>query len=235
MAAEKHGRRLGPFIHDVVYGGNDGIITTFAIVAGTVGADMPVYIIVILGIANLIGDGISMAAGSYLSLKSELDQYERISAEEDREIEDHPEIEREEVKEAFAAKGIAGKDLADLTRILTGNRRLWVETMMHHEHGLVRESSANPRAHAFATFVAFVIFGAVPLLPYVFLAETGSRFLIAALSAFGSLSLLGITRSYVTRQRLLTGTLEVLLVGAAGAGAAYAIGALLKGFTGFAL
>ena len=86
MKGELHGSTLGPFIQDVIYGGNDGIVTTFAVVAGTVGAGMPHYIVIILGIANLLADGTSMATGAFLSLKSERDQYHRIRKEELEEI-----------------------------------------------------------------------------------------------------------------------------------------------------
>src|SRR3990167_3871916 len=84
QANESHGSKLGPYIQDIVYGGNDGIVTTFALVAGTVGADLPHYVVIILGLANLFADGISMATGAFLSIKSERDQYRRLHKEETR-------------------------------------------------------------------------------------------------------------------------------------------------------
>src|SRR3989338_8244680 len=83
---EIHGHKLGPYIQDIVYGGHDGIITTFAVVAGTAGADLPHYIVIILGLANLFADAVSMGAGAFLSLKSELDHYFRLQKEELQEI-----------------------------------------------------------------------------------------------------------------------------------------------------
>lgn len=225
---ERHGNRLGPFIHDIVYGGNDGIVTTFAVVAGTVGADLPAYIIIILGLANLLGDGISMAAGAYLSLKSELDQYERLSREERQEIRDHPELEREEVREAYAAKGLSGTALDAMVRHTTENEELWVETMMREEHGLLRESSARPMLHGFMTFCSFAVFGSIPLLPYIFGNGGTYRFPVAIVSTFTALAVLGFTRSFVTQQRRLRGTLEILAIGAVSTGAAYVVGVLLR-------
>ena len=234
-AEELHGHRLGPFIRDIVYGGNDGIVTTFAVVAGTVGADMPRYVIIILGLANLLGDGISMAAGAYLSIKSELDQFERLRNEEEQEIEKHPEIEREEVREAYAAKGLTGADLDHVVTLLTSNRALWIETMMKEEHGLVRESTERPLAHAIFTFCSFVFFGSIPLIPYVYSGGLQYRFRIAIISTATALALLGFARSFITRQRLLRGPLEILMVGLVSTGAAYFVGILLKGFVGTAL
>ncbi len=226
---EPHSRQLGPIIQDIVYGGNDGIITTFAVVAGTVGAGLPPYIIIILGLANLVGDGISMAAGAYLSLKSAHDQYVRTRAEEEEEIDQYPEHERQEVAEAFEKQGIKGEDLKSLTRILTSNRDVWVETMMREEHGLMRETSSQPMLHGVVTFCAFAVFGSIPLLPYFFGFGGAHQFAIALGSVFIALTLLGITRSVVTRRRLVGGALEILIVGFVSTGVAYAIGVFLRG------
>ncbi|TSC79217.1 MAG: hypothetical protein G01um101425_717 [Candidatus Peregrinibacteria bacterium Gr01-1014_25] len=226
--ADIHGHRLGPFIHDIVYGGNDGIVTTFAVVAGTVGADLPHGIIIILGLANLLADGTSMATGAYLSLKSELDQYERLRKEELEEIVAMPDMEREEIREIYRGKGFTGAELERVTEVITSNRDVWADTMMLEEHGLAREASAKPALHGFMTFASFVVFGAVPLVPYVIGLARENRFTVAAWSTAIALLFLGFTRSYVTRERLLRGPIEVLGVGAAGAAVAYAVGVFLK-------
>lgn len=229
LEEERHGNRLGPFIHDIVYGGNDGIVTTFAVVAGTVGADLPHYVVVILGLANLFADGISMATGSYLSGKSEMDQYERLQKEEMNEIAEIPEIEREEIRDAYRKKGFTGPALESVVQVITGNPETWVETMMLEEHGLTRGDPTAPRKHALVTFSAFQVFGAVPLLPFIFGAPVDLRFYVAIFSTFAALLLLGLTRSIVTKERLLKGPLEVVGVGALGAVVAYGIGVLLRG------
>lgn len=229
QAEESHGHRLGPYIHDIVYGGNDGIVTTFAVVAGTVGADLPHSIIVILGMANLLADGLSMATGAYLSGKSEMDQYERVRKEELREIAQHPAMERAEVREAYAAKGFAGEDLDRVVAVLTTNEDVWADTMMVEEHGLTREAAGRPLMHGVMTFLSFAFFGAIPLLPYLFGIDPGRRFAIAIASTLAALFLLGLSRSIVTRERLLRGPVEIVTVGALGAVVAYGIGWLLRG------
>lgn len=230
-----HGSKIGEFIHDIVYGGNDGIVTTFAVVAGTTGADLPRYVIIILGLANLLADGSSMATGAYLSLKAERDQYLRLRREENQEIENDPEVEREEVREHFAAKGVQGKSLSSLVDIVTGNRELWLDVMMHTEHGVTADTGSRPILHGFMTFVAFQIFGAIPLIPYIFPVEPDWRFRIAIGSTAIALLLLGLTRSIVTREKLIRGPLEILSIGALGAVVAYGVGVLLKDTVGFAL
>ncbi len=234
LASEFHGHKLGPYIHNIVYGGNDGIVTTFAVVAGTVGAGLPGYIVVILGLANLFADGVSMATGAYLSLKSEADQYKRLRKEELKEIDDHPAMEREEVRSYFKAKGFTGADLEKVVEVITSDKNIWANTMMIEEHGLAETASDKPVMHGFATFVAFILFGAIPLLPYILPTANGS-FAIAASSSAVSMLFLGILRSYVTRERLLRGALEVVGVGIITAAIAYGVGLALKGMVGTGL
>jgi VIT1/CCC1 family predicted Fe2+/Mn2+ transporter len=228
--AEVHGSRLGPVIHDIVYGAHDGIVTTFAVVAGTVGADLPVGVIVILGLANLFADGLSMGAGSYLSITSERDQYRRIRNEELEEIREIPDIETEEIREFYEKKGFKGEDLERVVRVITSDKDVWADTMMHEEHGLMGEEAARPFFHAAATFIGFLVFGSIPILPYLFGFGGTHRFLIAVISTFFALLFVGITRSNVTRQRLVRGVLEILAVGGTTAVVAYGVGVILKGF-----
>lgn len=232
--SDLHGHRLGPYIHNIVYGGNDGIVTTFAVVAGTVGAGLPSYVVIILGIANLFADGVSMAAGAYLSLKSERDQYERLRKEEFQEIQDDPDMEKEEVREFFRIKGFMGEDLERATAVITSNPHVWVDMMMSEEHGLTKEASSKPFMHGFVTFIAFVVFGSIPVAPYLFSISQDS-FGIAAFSTCTAMLFLGILRSVVTRERLLKGTLEVVGVGLITAAIAYGVGVLLQGLSAKAL
>lgn len=232
---EAHGHRLGPFIHDVVYGGNDGIVTTFAVVAGAVGADLPSGVIVILGLANLLADGTSMGTGAYLSLRSERDQYKRIRREELQEIDEKPAEETQEIRDAFQYRGFTGEDLHRAVRVITSRKDVWADTMMWVEHQMAPEMFAKPLVHGIITFVSFVIFGSIPLLPYLFGMDPENRFTIAVISTGIALIILGLTRSIVTRERLFRGPLEILSVGAIGAIVAYIIGVALKGIVGIAL
>ena len=234
-AEELHGHRLGNVIQDIVYGGNDGIVTTFAVVAGTMGAGLPRYIVIILGLANLLADGISMATGAYLSLRSERDQFKRIRREELEEIDDHPDLEREEIREFFSKKGFSGEDLERVTAVITKDKTVWADTMMHAEHGLTTESTDRPVLHALMTFLSFQLFGVIPLLPYLFSIPPDMRFTVAVISTGAALLLLGFTKSWVTKENLLRGPIEIVSVGAAGAFVAYGIGVLLKSTVGVAL
>ncbi|OGJ58750.1 hypothetical protein A2635_02615 [Candidatus Peribacteria bacterium RIFCSPHIGHO2_01_FULL_51_9] len=235
QAKEYHGHQFGSFIHDVVYGGNDGIVTTFAVVAGSMGADLPNLVVIILGLANLFADGTSMGTGAYLSLRSERDQYERIRKEELEEINEHPEIEREEVRDAYEKKGFHGEDLERVVHVLTANQSVWVDTMMCEEHQMLPETFESPFKHGVATFASFVFFGSIPLIPYLFSVPEYLQFPVAIVSTFLALLFLGLLRSFITRERLFRGPVEIIFVGALGALVAYGIGFVLHWYMGISL
>ena len=231
-ASEIHGSALGPWIHDIVYGAHDGIVTTFAVVAGTAGAGLSWGVVIVIGVANLLADAVSMGAGSFLSIRSERDQYHRLLKEELEEIEKDPDIEREEVREFYAAKGFAGADLDRVVAVITGDKKVWAATMMHEEHGMVEESGNGALLHGFATFLGFVAFGCVPLLPYFAFREGANNFSLAIIGTAAALILLGVTRSFVTRERMYRGVIEIFLIGAVTASIAYGVGVALKSFAG---
>ena len=234
LDSDIHGHSLGPYIQDIVYGGNDGIITTFAIVAGTVGADMPHYVIIILGLANLLADGFSMGTGNYLALKSERDQYQRLLKEEKKEIRDDPDMERAEIKHFLEEKGLKGEPLKCAVNAITSNKKAWIDMMMTEEHSMTDDKNEKHAMHGFMSFIAFVIFGSIPLFPYIFGIEMELRFPVAIFSTFIALILLGFTRSYITKERLFRGPIEILTVGILGSLAAYSIGVALKSIVGIA-
>src|SRR3989338_5447696 len=111
---EKHVQGLGTYIKDIVYGANDGIITTFAVVAGSLGADLSVKVILILGISNLLADGFSMAASNFLGKHSENSLFKKEQEREKKEVEEVPDKEREEIKEVFLNHKFNEQDSSEL-------------------------------------------------------------------------------------------------------------------------
>ncbi|MDD5026047.1 MAG: VIT1/CCC1 transporter family protein [Candidatus Peribacteraceae bacterium] len=232
LATDVHGTKLREFIGSIVLGGNDGIVTTFAVVAGTVGAQLPGSVIIILGLANLLADGVSMGAGTYLSVKSDRDKFRKLRKEELAEIEEEPDMEREEIRHAFQAKGFSGETLERIVATITADKNLWVETMLAEEHGVHEEAADYPLQTAFFTFLSFALFGSIPLLPYFFRFADASRFPSAIGATFAALIVLGTTRSFITKERWFKGPLEIVSIGAVCAAIAFGVGALLRGFVG---
>lgn len=155
------------YLRDFVYGGIDGAVTTFAVVAGTIGASLATRIVLILGAANLIADGFSMAASNFLGTRAERDDYDRITLIEAKHIDLNPEGEHEEIRQIYAAKGFQGADLESIVVIVTADRKRWIQTMLTEEYGLPREVRSEWTA-ALSTLAAFVLCGSVPLVPFVF-------------------------------------------------------------------
>ncbi len=129
IRARLEGGRRSNYLRDWIYGGIDGAVTTFAIVAGVAGADLAVTVVLVLGFANLLADGFAMAASNYIGTKAEHDDYDRVLGIEKRHIALAPDGEREEITQIFAAKGFSGEDLERIVAVITSNRTLWAKTM----------------------------------------------------------------------------------------------------------
>ncbi|MHB9287123.1 VIT1/CCC1 transporter family protein [Halobacteriales archaeon Cl-PHB] len=168
----------GRYLAEVIYGANDGIVTTFAVVSGVAGAALDPAIVLILGAANLFADGFSMGMSNYLSRRSEMDY---------RQSRD---VETPDEQRAPAAR-------------------------------------KSPRMTAFVTFLAFIVAGWAPLVPYLLTLSPAFGLSIAftGLAFF----LVGASRSLVTTRRWLVNGLEMFVVGMSAAGVAYIVGTLLKG------
>ena len=213
------------YLRDWVYGGIDGAVTTFAVVAGTMGADLSSRIVLILGAANLVGDGFSMAASNLSGTKAERDEYAHLRAVEERHVDLVPEGEREEIREIYREKGFRGDDLERAVGVITASRERWIDTMMAEEYGQPKVLR-TPWKAALSTFAAFLICGAVPLLPFVVNASGKSGLSLAATA----LVFLGIG-SLKSRWSLTSwwrSGLETLAVGLAAAALAFAVGFALK-------
>ncbi len=231
-APEEHRSQQGQYIKSIVYGGLDGIITTFAVVAGVAGASLSTGVALILGFANLIADGLSMAIGDFLSTRAE-NEYKAAERERERwEVDHFPEGEKLEMIDLYRSKGIPQEDAEAMVEILARHPEAWVDVMMVEELGLTQDEE-SPLKNAVATFCSFAAFGLVPLLAFIiapaFPALQQYLFFSASLITAGTLFLLGTLKAYVTGRKWFTSGVETLLVGGLAASAAYLIGRLLAG------
>ena len=153
------------YLKDMIYGGIDGAVTTFAIVAGVQGAGLSHHIIVALGIANILADGFSMAASNYSGTKAELDDRERIVEIEKSHIERHREGELEELRQILGLRGLTGALQTRAAEVIARDQSKWIDFMLTDEYGLARHAPRPFRA-ALATFAAFILAGSVPLIPF---------------------------------------------------------------------
>lgn len=220
------------YLRDFVFGAIDGTVTTFAIVAGVAGADLSTAIVVILGVANLLGDGFSMAASNFLGTRAEQQIHQQTRRTEELHIALMPEGEREEIRQIFAAKGFRGEDLERVVEVITADRERWVDTMLKEEHG-IPIGGPSPLRAAFSTFTAFVLVGVLPLVAFMYEEVSPGSIKEPFIWSAGVTGLaffaIGAIKGKVVGQRWYTAGVETLTVGGAAAGLAFLVGVLLKG------
>lgn len=222
--------RFQEYLGEFVYGGIDGSITTFAVVAGSAGANLDVSVVLILGFANLIADGFSMSVGNYLSTRSELANYEKHKRIEYEEIETIPEVEREEIRDIYRKKGFEGELLEQVVTVITADKDRWVDTMMKEELEMLPETR-SPFATASMTFVSFVLVGLVPLLAYLLPGvadDPAMRFPVSCIMTALAFIGIGWLKSYVTHSNMLKAIAETLALGSLAAVLAYVVGNVLE-------
>ncbi len=222
--------KIQDYLAEFVYGGIDGSVTTFAVVAGAAGANLESSIVIILGFANLIADGFSMSVGSYLAHKSENHTYEKYKRREYYEVHYNPQEGREEIKEIYEKKGLTGETLDTVVNIITSDKDIWVDTMMKEELEMT-PGIRSPHSKALITFIAFIIVGLVPLLAYV-LNYLGlynkDLFIGSSIMTALAFILIGILKSYVGESKIWRGVAETFFLGAAAAILAYFVGVILE-------
>jgi len=219
------------YLGDFVLGAVDGTVTTFAVVSGAAGAGFAGAVAVVLGLANVLADGFSMAVGNYLKASSDRQLVERARQIEQSHIEKIPEGEREEIRQIYAAKGFSGAQLEHIVEVITNNPQQWVDTMVTEEWGLQLETP-SPWRTAIITFVAFVGAGLAPLVPLMFaalLGPTGAFVLSAGVTAI-TFFLIGLVKGRFVGRPMLSSGLETLATGGAAAALAFGAGAALRGY-----
>jgi vacuolar iron transporter family protein len=233
IAARLDGAHAHSYLGDFVLGAIDGTVTTFAVVAGAAGAQLSQSVAIILGVANLLADGFSMAASNYLGTQADEQVVDRLRQIESRHIDEVPEGEREEIRQIFAAKGFEGELLESAVQVITQDRKRWIDTMLTDEFGVQTEKVSAARA-ALATFVAFVAAGLVPLLPYFVPMQMNRTQVFATSAAATAITffLVGVAKGRVVQRSLLRSGCETLAVGGVAAALAYAAGVLLHTLIG---
>lgn len=227
IASRLQGGPKAFYLKEWVYGGIDGVVTTFAIVAGVVGASLSPTIVLILGLANLIADGFSMAAGSYSATKADDDNYVRLRAREEMHIDKFYDGEIEETRQILKSKGFEDEDLEAMVRAISHDKDIWIEWMMAEEYGLSKPIH-TPFMAALNTFIAFVICGSAPVIPF-YLGMEGS--IIYALIFSGmTFFIIGSLKSAWSVKSWWREGCETLIIGLIAAGISYFIGYGLKSF-----
>ncbi len=220
------------YLKDFVYGAVDGAVTTFAIVAGVAGAGLSAGVIIVLGFANLLADGFSMAVSNYLGTRAENQLREQTRARELDEIKKWPEGEREEIRQIYSSKGFEGELLDQVVDVITADAERWVDTMLQEEHGMALQDHNAGKAGV-ATFIAFGLVGLIPLLSYLINwmvpGTIMSPFLWSSVLTGVAFFWVGALKARFVNQGWVMGASETVVVGGVAAAMAYYIGKLLQG------
>lgn len=217
---------------DFVYGSIDGAVTTFAIVAGVVGAGLSPGIILILGFANLFADGFSMATANYQSSKARNEYIEMKRKQEEWEIDHLAEQEKDEIREIYVQKGFKDELLEEVVRTITSRRKVWVDTMMKEELGLI-EGDKHPLDSSISTFVGFNLIGLLPLIPFMIFILIGinsdsEAFVYSTVLVALAFFMVGFVKGKIVKKSKIKSGLFTLIIGGIAAMIAYFMGYALN-------
>ncbi len=225
--------RAQEFLKQIVYGGNDGIVTTFAIVAGFAGAssDQTAQIgalaVLVFGLANLFADGVSMGLGEFLSTRSQRDLYHARRAKELRELATDPAAEERELQQLLRERGLPGEDADTIAKVLMRNHDFAADLMMSYEFEMPDPDHSTPLTDGLYTFAAFISLGCIPLAPYLLGLPLEVAFPASVAATSAALFCLGVLRWRATGEAPARSIAETMGVGGLCSIVAYVVGALV--------
>jgi len=215
-------------LRDIVIGMSDGLTVPFALAAGLSGAVADSRIIVIAGIAEICAGSIAMGLGGYLSGKTEQDHYKSEIKREYDEVENLREIEISETKEFFANIGLSPALQQQATDEITKDKDRWVNFMMKYELGLEEPDPKRATKSALNIGLSYVAGGIIPLSPYFFISNSTEALELSVIATLICLFVFGYFKSKITGINPWLGALQVMLIGAMAAAAAFGVAKLFE-------
>ncbi|RAP29767.1 GMP synthase [Candidatus Marinamargulisbacteria bacterium SCGC AG-414-C22] len=233
---EEHGQtKFAQYLKEFIYGGNDGIVTTFAVVAGFSGANIgagalnfSLVSVLLFGLANLVADGAAMGLGNLLSIRSHKKVYANAVDKELHEIKHSYDYEIAETEFILKEQGFSKEDSTQITALFSKNPKFWSGFMVQHELELSNPEHDNEYLSGLATFAAFVFFGFFPLIPYFFSGPNETLFLNSIFCSLFAFFLLALLRTFLAKERFLQCLFEVVIIGSVAASFAYFVGMFFK-------
>jgi vacuolar iron transporter family protein len=225
---QHHTIQRGNNIRAAVFGINDGLISNTSLILGIAGAHVGNTFILISGVAGLLAGACSMAAGEYVSVRSQREMLEYQLELEKSELEIYPEEEAEELSLIYQARGIPKEEAERIAHILIQNPKKALETLAREELGINPDDLASPWGAAIASFFSFGLGAFIPLIPFL-IGKTLETNLIFTIILTGlSLFVVGGLLSIFTQRNMLVSGLRMLLIGTMAGTLTYLIGTLFK-------
>jgi VIT1/CCC1 family predicted Fe2+/Mn2+ transporter len=220
-------------IREVIFGAQDGLLSTLALVTGVRGADAGRYPVLVAGLAGALAGTISMALGAYIAAKSQRDVFEYELAAEREQVRTHPQVERIELIEIFQNEGLSYDAARRASDAIAENPDVMLKTMAEKELGIPFEPPGSPVNDAVVMGVSFVLGAAVPILPYFWIAPASGVFVSVGLT-LAALFGMGALKARLTETSWLRSGFEVAVLGGAAALLSFAVGQFLPGALGVA-
>jgi vacuolar iron transporter family protein len=221
----------GRSIREVIFGTNDGLVTTLGFLAGVTGAISDKSLILLAALAEIVAGAFSMATGAYISSKSQKEYFQKEIAREKREIEEDPEHEKHEIWEIYKERGFTDEEISILINRITSDKKQWLRFMIREELGLGDEAWENPVRIGITMCFSFLAGSVVPLIPYFFLAPH-SALITATIASVVFLFLMGAFKTRITKSAWLKSGFEMLAIGTASALVGYLVGSFVSKLTG---
>lgn len=215
--------RTRSLLREAVFGTQDGLISTVGALTGIAAGTQSRDAVVIAGCVIIAVESLSMAAGSYLSSKSQRQYLERLLKEEEQEIANEPEKERAEIWEMYRSRGYSDEEIAIIAKRLMSNPKLLLEDMAHKELGIYPEALEEPLGNALVMGTSYVIGGTLPVLFYVFL-PIQMAIPVSIVGSLAALFLFGGLKGRMVRQPWWRSGLEMFTVAGAAALIGFVIG-----------
>jgi len=218
-----HALGNGTSLRDAMLGLNDGLVAAFAVTSGVAGAFSSNKIVVMAGLAEMLGGAVSMGLAAFASARAHREFYRSEEQRERDEIRKWPEHERDEIRGIYRDKGFSGPLLDQIVSHITADPTRWRSVMMREELGFGAEVMEPPLYSALTVGGAYLIGAAVPLLPYL-LVGAASGILISALATIIALFVVGAAKTLLTARPWLRSGLESMAIGAVAAIVTYSVG-----------
>lgn len=225
---------VATYFKEVIYGGIDGIVTTFAVVAGFAGAalsgddtlQLSFFVVLLFGLANLFADAASMGLGNFLSVRSEKDLYKVVRKSEQETIKTDEAEQVATTINLLKSSGFSEEQASVLAHTYKHNEEYWLDFIMHHKQEMTDPRGENEMFTGFATFVSFIVFGSIPLIPFMFVwgGDAATTFKFSAIGTFLALIALGLLKWKVVGANIRASLFEVVAVGGTAAVLAYLVG-----------
>lgn len=219
------------FIREAVFGFNDGLVSTFGLTAGVVGALASNHLVALAGLINAVAGGLSMSVGTYISTKSEEEVLQREIQQEKEALKRRPNDELEELIRIYKEKGFEGKQLKCIVEAISKDKKLFLKTMVDEELGITDASFKNPISASAVMFFYYVLGSVIPTAAYLLMPGITALYASVAFSIFG-LFFAGVVKSKLTKRDPVMSGVEMVAVGILAAAVAYIFGALLHGWLG---